>query len=301
MRIAPTLLLLLTLLASLATLGACGRPAPPTAITVEEVARTTSPAVDELARRIGAQSVRVEAVYPHDALIDPWHPTPDEIARLQRARLIVSNGAGLEAWVQTASLPRSRLVESADSIEPPLIRVAGETHSHGPEGNHTHDVLLGQTWLDPLNAMAQATAIRDAMVLAFPEHRDGLTVNHAGLLDELQALHERISGVDATGIEIIAPETPYAYLARRYGWRITPIGPDPSSWSRDLHAMRLSSGPPRTNPAILLCPTLPPQGTQEAMLREHGVRCVLWTTGPLPSAGGTNIDRLESAMGLPLP
>ena len=152
-------------------MAACDRPADtPNRVTLDEVVRTTSAPVDALTRQLVGDAVPVELLCPESEDPATWRPDPETVALFQRARLIVANGAGYEKWVAPAPLPRSRLVEAADALSRSFIMVEGEAHSHGPEGYHTHEVVLGHVWLDPLHAIAQAEEITEALVGAFPEH-----------------------------------------------------------------------------------------------------------------------------------
>ncbi|MFG0315081.1 MAG: metal ABC transporter substrate-binding protein, partial [Phycisphaerales bacterium] len=181
-------------------LGGCDRTdASPNQARIDNVVRTTSAPVDALTRRIAGDAVPIELLCPPSEDPAAWRPAPETIASFQRARLIVANGAGYEAWVQTAPLPRSRLIEAADGLSEPLIRVRGETHSHGPEGHHTHEVTLGQVWLDPLHAIAQSRAIAAGLTDAFPEHQDTFIANLDVLSTELLELHRRLERLEPEG------------------------------------------------------------------------------------------------------
>ena len=56
-----------------------------------------------------------------------------------------------------APLPRSRVVDTTASLHDSLLRYEhAVTHSHGTEGSHSHEGIDGHTWLDPINAIADA-------------------------------------------------------------------------------------------------------------------------------------------------
>jgi zinc transport system substrate-binding protein len=105
------------------------------------------------AQRVGGEDVRV--VFPAPPNTDPaeWAPAPNEIAAFQTADLILLNGPGHAGWVQRASLPRSKIVDTSTSFRDRLIELRGETkHTHGPAGAHVHAGTARTTWLDPLLA-----------------------------------------------------------------------------------------------------------------------------------------------------
>ena len=66
------------------------------------------------------------------------------------------------------SLPDSKLVNTSAGFKDMYI-VAAEAvlHTHGPEGEHEHENVAFTTWLDPVLAIEQARAIRDALGRAY--------------------------------------------------------------------------------------------------------------------------------------
>ncbi|MEL7472301.1 MAG: metal ABC transporter substrate-binding protein [Planctomycetota bacterium] len=291
-------------LAGVSMLVSCDRRSAraPEPSEIEDVVRTTTAPIGWMTGAVASDLVLVEMLCPDDQLPAIWRPNAEMIQTYQRAKLIVMNGAEFEAWAQTAPLPRSRVVSTADAIEGPLLVVSGETHSHGPEGEHAHEEIDGHTWLDPINAIAQAGAISEALREAFPDHANEFEANRAALASRFEALHARLTAIDTSSVEIIASESPFGYLARRYDWPTGRIGGDPSSWPNELDTVqrRSSSGEPVA--AVLLCEELPDAETAEMLLDRLGVVAVLWDTGELAGdrsyidVVSDNIDRLETAV-----
>ena len=121
------------------------------------------------AEQIGGELVRVVLPAPSD--VDPahWSPDAETVAAYQAADLILLNGAGYARWVQRASLPRARLLDTSASFRDRLIaQDAATTHIHGPEGAHSHTDLAFTTWLDPALAILQARAVAEAFAEARP-------------------------------------------------------------------------------------------------------------------------------------
>ena len=94
---------------------------------------------------------------------------------MQHAGLVVANGRGAEVakWLETVSIPDSRLCNSAtrglalaDYIAIEDLRMV---HAHGPEGEHSHPTMVGNTWLDPAIAKKQSAYIAQELMRVFPE------------------------------------------------------------------------------------------------------------------------------------
>ena len=172
------------------------------------------------AERIGGESVKV--VFPAPADEDPayWSPDPDVIAAYQGADLILLNGAGYAAWVQRASLPDARLVDTSAGFRDQLIPLEeGVTHSHGPQGAHTHTGNAFTTWLDPSLAILQARAVRDAFAKTRPDRDAAFQQGFEALEADLRDLDQRLTSAAAAigDTPLLFSHPVYQYLIRRYG------------------------------------------------------------------------------------
>jgi len=217
---------LLALLA-VAVLAGCSEAEPrgvaPTAGS-EAVGRLAVFAVNHplqyFAQRIGGD--RVEVGFPAPADVDPayWSPDPDTVAAYQGADLILLNGAGYARWVQRASLPQARLVDTSAGFQDRLIPLEETvTHSHGPTGGHTHEGFAFTTWLDPSLAILQARAVKDAFAKARPDQEAAFRRGFEALETDLRDLDRRLgTAAGAIGESFLLFSHPvYQYLIRRYG------------------------------------------------------------------------------------
>ncbi|MEM9373298.1 MAG: metal ABC transporter substrate-binding protein [Planctomycetota bacterium] len=286
------------------TLCGCERSGSdlPVAFSVEEVVRATAAPVGSMARDIAGDLIRVEMLCPDGQDPASWRPEPDVIAAYQRARLIIANGADLEIWARTAPLPRSRVVWTADAIGEEFLVVRGETHSHGPGGEHAHDRIVGHTWIDPINAIAQARAIGEAMSLAFPEHASAFQENTQRLTARLQEAHDRLLGLDTSGVRLIAAADPFGYLTRRYSWETADLGAPPgdrAAASDDTDGHALSTG---TSTPIVMITDAAPNSDAGASIGLEEPRVFGWETGGAASGADyaatllNNIDRLATML-----
>ena len=101
------------------------------------------------AKRIGDEYVNV--VFPIPADVDPayWMPDTSTIVDYQQADLILLKGADYAGWVNKESLPRFRMVNTSAGFKDQYIEsVEILTHSHGSDGDQTHESLAFTTWID---------------------------------------------------------------------------------------------------------------------------------------------------------
>jgi zinc transport system substrate-binding protein len=198
------------------------------------------------AQRIGEGDVSV--VFPAPPNIDPadWVPAPDEVAAFQSADLILLNGSGHAEWVERASLPQSKVLDTSASFRDRLIELRGDiNHTHGPGGAHVHAGTAATTWLDPLLAIEQARAIAAALARIRPERSAGFTERFAVLETDLHRLDAGFAeAAEAVGeAPVLFSHPVYQYFERRYRvigesvhWEPDEL-PTPEMW-RDLDSMR---------------------------------------------------------------
>lgn len=216
--------------------------------------------------RIGGDRVRVELPLPGD--IDPafWEPTADELAQLQDADLIILNGATYEKWLQTASLPQAKTVDTAAPFSDRWLSIeTAVTHQHGPEGEHSHEGTAFTTWVDPTLAIEQAAAIRDRLSAEFPDQAEDFAANFAALEQELTAIDEQIATLVETSGQaeqpLLASHPVYDYFAERYGLNLESVLWEPETFPDDAQWAEL-----------------------EAMLADHPAEWMIWEGEPIPES-----------------
>ena len=171
------------------------------------------------AERIGGEHVAVNFPAPPDLNPALWSPDQATIHQYQQADLIILNGAGYAKWTQKVSLPMLRTVDTSRSLRAQLIEEKGSaTHSHGPEGEHSHGGTVSTTWLDFSQAAIQARAIYRAMVRRVPKQAAEFRANHKELLRDLELLDTQMLeiGNKLHGQPLFGSHPIYQYLARRY-------------------------------------------------------------------------------------
>jgi ABC-type Zn uptake system ZnuABC Zn-binding protein ZnuA len=202
---------------ALALLG-CARQAPTPAGAGAAALAATTPTLETFARRLLEQDLELSTPLPPGEDPARWMPDDAALALLQAAGLVLCQGAGYEPWLESASLSRSRLVETARAVEASWIEFETVTHSHGA-GEHSHAGLRPQTWLDPLLAREQARAAAAAIARRWPDLKARLEPRLAALQAELEALDRDWRGLAPRLMRarLLCSHPSYAYLARRYG------------------------------------------------------------------------------------
>jgi zinc transport system substrate-binding protein len=230
------------------------------------------------AGRIAGAMAEVRFPAPPDE--DPafWMPDPSTIAAYQQADLILLNGADYAKWASLASLPPSRIVNTSAALTDALIRVEeGPTHSHGPEGDHSHGGVAFTTWLDFEQAIVQAAAIHDSLVRVIPDQSAALASNLEALREDLLGLDARMSAL-AERLEdrpLLASHPVYQYWARRYRLNIRSVTWEPDVVP-DARALSELDTMLTDHPATIMIWEGPPDPRTIELLEARGIRSVVF-------------------------
>lgn len=273
--------------------------------TEELVVYTTNYPLAYMAERIGQELVNVK--FPAPPNIDPafWTPDVETIGHYQQADLILTNGAGYEAWLNTVSLPRKRLVDTSKTFRDRYIPLTSDvTHSHGPKGEHSHEGVAFTTWLDSELASQQAEVIAAAISRRRPGNENRIAKNLAGLREDLVGLDEKLlaSGERSGGRMIIGSHPVYQYLSRRYGLNIKSVHWEPDQVPDSVQLEELQTILAQNPTNLMLWEDQPlPEIVQ--ILEKHNLQPVVYRPcsnrpeeGDFLSVMLENLETLDSAL-----
>ncbi|WP_342576725.1 zinc ABC transporter substrate-binding protein [Paenibacillus sp. FSL M8-0142] len=97
----------------------------------------------EFTRQVAGDMADVENLVPAGVEPHDWEPTPQDMAGIADADVIVYNGAGMESWIdQVLDSVKDRdlkVIEASQGIE--IMEGEGHSHSHdhGAEGEHSQE------------------------------------------------------------------------------------------------------------------------------------------------------------------
>ena len=263
---------------------------------------TDSYALAYFAERIAGD--RASVSFPAPAGTDPsfWKPDAETIAKYQQADLILINGAGFATWIDTATLPGSRVIDTSAAIADQLLPLEGAvTHSHGGMGEHSHSGYATRLWLDPMLAFAQATAIADAFGTVRPDDRATFAANLAALKADLDALDAKSAALAARigATPLLFSHPVYAYFIRRYSLNARSLHWEPTEVPGHF-AMAQFDEKTADHKASLLVWEADPLAETKTMLEERGIQSVVFeplaeapANGDYLSVMNENLARLE--------
>jgi len=228
---------LIILLAAVVAVGGCGRPTAPAGGKMV-VAASITPLAD-FCRQVGGKYVDVRLLIPANASPHTYQIAPDQMDAISQARVLVLNGVSLEYWadktIDAAGNPRLITIRTAKGL--PIL---GSTDAHEPGGNP-------HVWLNPVYAVHQVIAIRDAFAKADPAHKAAYFANSRAYIARLNKLDRDIRREVSTfrSKQFVAFHPAWVYFAREYGLTQAAVieqspgrEPSPAELNRVIRAVR---------------------------------------------------------------
>ncbi|HBW73766.1 MAG: ABC-type metal ion transporter, periplasmic subunit [Candidatus Magasanikbacteria bacterium GW2011_GWA2_45_39] len=172
--------------------------------------------LEEIARNVGGEKANVIRITPNGVEPHDYEPTPEDIATLQSAQLVLVNGAGMESW--------------SEKIKPDLekqgVKVLNltQTISLSDMIANSKGQIDPHIWLNPQIFQKEIDAVRDALISLNRSNASVYTENAKRYSMEIATLDAQISeGLKSCALnDFITTHDAFEYLAMRY--HLTPHG-----------------------------------------------------------------------------
>ena len=251
---------------------------------------TTTTQLTDFTRVVGGSHVDVYGILKANVDAHDYEPSPADVARLAKAKVIVKNGVGLEKWFDAT-------IRNADTKAAIIEAATGVAVRHG-EGDEAAEGDP-HIWHDPRNAMTMVHNIAVALAAADPAHRADYEANENAYAAELDRLdHEIATQIGSlTNKKLVTNHDAFGYYVDRYGLDFVGSIIPSFDTQAELSAQDVSSIVSRIKTtgvkAVFSESSLPPK-TAEAIGRDAGVTVVAGddalygdSLGPAGSDGDT--------------
>jgi zinc/manganese transport system substrate-binding protein/manganese/iron transport system substrate-binding protein len=194
-------------------LAACGGGSPsgnPDADALKVV--TTTTVFADIVKNVGGSRVAVTSIIPSGVGPEDYEPKPDDARRLADAQLVVSNGVGLDDFldrlIASAGEAPTRL-ELGDGV--PTLTVEGEENPH--------------FWLDPtLVSQHYLPALAAKLTELDPDGQADYEANAASYGAELDALDaelkDELAQIPDANRKLVTFHDAFPYFARHYDFEL---------------------------------------------------------------------------------
>ena len=165
------------------------------------------------ASEIGGQRTHVDSLIPFNSEPHSWEPAPSDIVRVDKARVFVYNGAGLEPWVEKLlgtlqNRGSMKVVDSSSGID------VMKGDAENPSARNPH------FWVDPVLAKQQVENIKNGLMAADPEG----AAYYAQRAEDLDARLDALDSDFQEGLQnrtkdtIVTTHEGFDYMAARYNF-----------------------------------------------------------------------------------
>jgi zinc/manganese transport system substrate-binding protein len=209
------LIALPAVLAALALVAGCGSSSSSSdssADAIDVVVTTTQ--LGDIVRAIGGPTVNVHQILkpntdPHD-----YEPRPKDIQETAGAKLVVTSGDGLDAWM-------GEVVDNAGGSPEVLDAGAGRPVTEpGEDEGEEASRFDAHWWHDPTNVEYAIGRIRDALVKAEPGQKAGIEQGASSYLTKVKTMDAGIekcfAAVPAKQRKLVTDHDAFNYFAERY-------------------------------------------------------------------------------------
>src|SRR4051812_42370141 len=192
---------------------------------------------------VAGTSADVENLLPGNVSPHEYQFARSDLRKLEKADLIVVNGAGMETWLH-------RLLQNSGSHHAVAVATSGmeEQFIHGSpslgsSAQRDGEQVNPHLWLDPVLARQIVTNILQALEKADPAQASAYRANAAKYIGELEKLDREFQTTLAAFQEVpfVTLHDAFPYLARRYRLRLTGVleqVPDVDPSAKYLHAFQ---------------------------------------------------------------
>ena len=176
------------------------------------------------AEEIGGEQVSVKQLIPDNTEVHNWQPSTQDILAVEKADVLLYNGASLDQWFEEDILPTTDssnklVVETTKGIQ---LLETDHNHEHETEElEHTHEGNYDpHTWISPTIAKQQAENIYEALVQKDPDN----TVYYTERWQNLESRFDELDSSYQTELEskqknaIFVSHAAFGYLANSYGF-----------------------------------------------------------------------------------
>jgi len=199
---------------------------------------TTLPPIYSWTTQVVRDLGDVENLLPNGVGPHNFSFRPRDLGRLQEADLIISNGLGIEDWLERAirnTGGHQRMIRTSDGLDSLLIQdvphlkldpgrrpsrasAHAHDHSHGPEANP-------HVWLDPVLAMHGVSNILSAVIELDPQRADAYRRNANDYLQRLETLNKDLEKAltPIPNKAIVTYHDAFPYFVRRYGLELVGV------------------------------------------------------------------------------
>lgn len=280
-------------------LAACGSTPQATSGQLKVVATTTI--VGDVVHTIAGQSIELTVLLPPGADPHNYEPSPQDLAKIADADLIVLNGAGLEEVLEPLienAGGRGKVIHLSEGIT--LLDSSIGHDDETPETTQADTQGDPHVWTDPNNILIWVDHLEAALSEMNSTQAELYKTNAAGYRVALKELdewvHIQVDQMPPENRQLVTDHLEFTYFAVRYGFTLAGAVIPNYSTTADTSAQELAALEDTIRSlgvqAIFVGNTTNPDLAQR-VANDTGVQLVPLLTGSLTEPGGGAETYLE--------
>ncbi len=200
--------IIVLMMSAVLVLTACGSASTGSDGALSVLASTTFLA--DITRNIAGDRIHVESLLPAGTDPHAYQPSPQDMAKIEKSRLIIINGAGYEQFLTTLLAGAEKnVIEASAGLSP------REDTEHGVDPH---------MWLDPTLVLTYIENIRKALTDYDPAGADVYQANadaYAAQLQELDGwIKTEVQKIPDGQRMLVTNHEAFGYFAERYGFDV---------------------------------------------------------------------------------
>ncbi|MCM8535300.1 MAG: metal ABC transporter substrate-binding protein [Lentisphaeraceae bacterium] len=212
----------------------------------------------------------IQYLIPKDVHPADWQPSSQNIHNMLQSDRIFINGATLEKWLETTSIPRIKIVNSTKGLGSKFIVIKDAIHHEHDGDSHSHDTIIATTWLDSELMKGQIQNISKELQSLMSQKAQEIKNNERKLLSEITKLHESLNKALASKTKLLSDNESFKYTARENDWDVKYISLSnlkDTDWQNIIDAAKHSK--------VLIASSSPTLAVKEK-LKELGIETILF-------------------------
>jgi len=186
---------------------------------------TSTTFLKDITSNVAGGRVKVESLLPVGADPHSYQPTPQDVAKISKSKVLIINGAEYEQFLES-------LLENAGGLRETIEASAGLRLRTNAESEHGVDPHL---WLDPNNVIVYVENIREGLTHFDTDGAAIYKPNADAYIAQLKDLdvwiNERVAQIPSERRLLVTNHEALGYFAERYGFTV--VGTVIESFSSD--------------------------------------------------------------------
>ena len=195
-------------------------------------------AIYDITKSIAANSIEIVNILPFGVDAHSFEPTPKLMVALEKSKLVIYSGAGLEPWTEGFDF-KSRVLDISKYVKLRELKPDEfDRHSHH-DNQCAHSKIDPHYWLDIGNMIIATNTITQELIAIFPQNKQMYTQNAQKYMKKLELLdqdYKRALSSCSTDT-IITNHNAFSYLSKKYNFHVealSGLSPETEPSAKDI-------------------------------------------------------------------